>query len=199
MRFIDIPIKLLMLSLFVTTLLLKFLISPNDVMGIGLIGAGLVIYSFALYLEYNLSYDPNVLWDEQHGFIAIIRPWRVEICAARLLGSVPLGIDLSHSARKVLQAMHTRFENEKGGTLVFFINRPLGNESTKVGMLVRRSALRLPNTNTKVQQLSKLMLADIMILESSMRAAYPHLPIERAQKQDILMVNTGGLVTHVPQ
>ena len=110
---------------------------------------------------------------------------------------IPLGIDLSHSAKKVLQAMHTRFENKKGGTLVFFINRPIGNETTRVGMLVRRSSLRLPNTQAKLEQLSKLMLADIMILESAMRAAYPHLPVEKAEKQDILMVNTGGLETYV--
>ena len=196
-RFIDIPIKWLVLSLFVTTSLLKIWISPNDFLGISLIGGGLLIYAIVLFLEYRSGYVPNVLWDEQRGFVAIIRPWRVELCAARLLGSVPLGIDLSHSASKVLQAMHTRFENETGGTLVFFINRPIGNESTKVGMLVRRSALRLPNTRSKLEQLSKLMLADIMILESSMRAAYPHLPVERAEKQDILMVNTGGMETGV--
>ncbi|MFX1605747.1 MAG: hypothetical protein ACFFDD_07555 [Promethearchaeota archaeon] len=192
-KFIDIPIRWLALSLFATTLLLKIWISPNDPLGISMIGAGLLIYALVLFLEYRATYDPNVLWDKQRGFIAIIRPWRVELCAARLLGSVPLGIDLSHSARKVLQAMHTRFENEEGGTLVFFINRPVGNESTKVGMLVRRSALRLPNTRSKIENLSKHLFADIMILESSMRAAYPHLPVERAEKQDILMVNTGGM------
>ena len=92
--------------------------------------------------------------------------------------------------------MHTRFENEPGGTLVFFITRPIGNELTKIGMLVRRTALRLPNTRTKIEQLSKKMMADVMILESSMRAAYPHLPVVRAEKQDILTVNTGGLETY---
>jgi len=197
MTFIDIQIKWLILSIFTTTLLLKIWLSPNDLVGLSLIGAGLLIYVSFMILEHRSGYIPNVIWDEQRGLVAIIRPWRVELCAARLLGSVPLGIDLSHSARKVLQAMHTRFENEEGGTLVFFINRPLGNESTKVGMLVRRSAFRLPNTRSKIEQLSKLMLADVMILESSMRAAYPHLPVEQAGKQDILMVNTGGLVTSV--
>ena len=199
MRFFDITIRWLVLSIFVTTLLLKFWISPNDIAGLSLIGSGVLIYVGVLILEYRSGYTPNVLWDDQQGFVSIIRPWRVELCAARLLGSVPLGIDLSHSANKVLQAMYTRFENEEGGTLVFFINRPVGNESTKVGMLVRRSSLRLPNTKSKLEKLSKLMLADIMILESSMRAAYPHLPVERAERQDILIVNTGGLETSVPQ
>ena len=200
MKFIDIlGLKWLALSVFVTTLLLKIWISPNDIIGLALIGAGLLIYVVFLFLDNKSSYDPTVLWDEQRGFVAIVRPWRVELCAARLLGSVPLGIDLSHSAGKVLQAMHTRFENEDGGTLVFFITRPIANELTKVGMLVLRSALRLPNTRSKIEHLSKLMMADIMILESAMRAAYPHLPVVRAEKQDILVVNTGGLETNVSQ
>ncbi|MFW9808791.1 MAG: hypothetical protein ACFFE6_05340 [Candidatus Thorarchaeota archaeon] len=196
MKFIDIPVKLLALSLFATTLLLKIWLSPDDLTSIILIGGGVLVFVLVLFLEYKSSYIPNVLWDEQRRFVAIIRPWRVELCAARLLGSVPIGIDLSHSARKVLQAMHIRFENEEGGTIVFFINRPIRNESTKVGMLIRRSAFRLPNTRIKLEKLSKLMLADIMILESSMRAAYPHLPVEPAEKEDILIANTGGLVTN---
>lgn len=198
MNIINTPgLKWLALSVITTTLLLKIWITPNDLTGLGLIGTGLLVYVAVLYLDYRSSYDPNVLWEEQRGFVAIVRPWRVELCAARLLGSVPLGIDLSHSASKVLQAMHTRFQNENGGTLVFFITRPVGNELTKVGMLVRRSALRLPNTRLRLEQLSKLMMADIMILESAMRAAYPHLPVKRAEKQDILIVNTGGLQTNV--
>jgi hypothetical protein len=198
MNLINTPgLKWLALSVITTTLLLKIWIMPNDLTGLALIGTGLLVYVAVLYLDYWSSYNPNVLWDEQRGFVAIVRPWRVELCAARLLGSVPLGIDLSHSASKVLQAMHTRFQNENGGTLVFFITRPIGNELTKVGMLVRRSALRLPNTRLRLEQLSKLMMADIMILESAMRAAYPHLPVERAEKQDILIVNTGGLQTNV--
>lgn len=198
MNIINTPgLKWLALSVITTTLLLKIWITPNDLTGLALIGTGLLVYVAVLYLDYWSSYDPNVLWDEQRGFVAIVRPWRVELCAARLLGSVPLGIDLSHSASKVLQAMHTRFQNENGGTLVFFITRPIGNELTKVGMLVRRSALRLPNTRLRLEQISKLMMADIMILESAMRAAYPHLPVERAEKQDILIVNTGGLQTNV--
>ena len=199
MRFFDVSIRWLILSLFATTLILKIWLSPYDLTGISLLGAGLLIYGLAVYLEYQSSYVPNVLWDDERGFVAIIRPWWVEVCAARLLGSVPLGIDLSHSARKVLQAMHTRFESEEGGNLVFFINRPIGDASTKVGMLVRRNALRIPNTQSPLERLTKLMSTDIMILESSMRAAYPHLPVERAKRQDILMVNTGGLETHVPQ
>ena len=197
MKIFDSPgLKWLVLSVFLVTLLVKIWISLTDIIGISLIGTGVALYVTFLVLDYRSSYDPNVLWDEQRGFIATIRPWKVDVCAARLIGSVPLGIDLSHSARRVLQAMHTRFENEPGGTLVFFITRPIGNELTKVGMLVRRTAIRLPSTRTKIEHLSKQMTADIMILESSMRAAYPHLPVVCAEKQDILAVNTGGLETY---
>jgi len=196
-KFYTISMKWFFLSIFIATFLLKIVISPNDLAGLFLIGAGLLIYAATLFFEFRSGYTPKILWDEQRGIIAIIRLWQVELCAARILGSVPLGIDLSHSARKVLQAMHTRFENEKGGTLVFFINRPIGNECTRVGMLVRRSVLRFPRARSKIEQLSKMILADIMILESAMRAAYPHLPVELAKKQDILAVNTGGLESSV--
>lgn len=198
MSIIDLPqIKWLGLSVFVTSLLLKIWISPTDVTGIIMITGGFLIYVLVLYRDYASSYTPNLLWDEERGFALTIRPWKVELCAARLLGSVPLGIDLSHSARKVLQAMHTRFENEAGGTLVFFITRPIGNSATKVGMLVRRSVIRIPNTRSRIEHLANLMNADIMTLESAMRAAYPHLPVERAEKQDLLLVKTGGLESYV--
>lgn len=190
-------IKWLALSLFIIALLLKVWISINDTIGIALIGGGLAIYVYTLILDMRDIERPRVIWDEDRGIAANIHRWRVEVCAARLLGSVPLGIDLSHSARKVLQAMHTRFQNEEGGTLVFFISRPIGDGMTKVGMLVRRSALRFPDTVSKVDNLAKLLQADVMILESAMRAAYPHLPVERAEKQDILTVNTGGIESRV--
>ena len=146
MKFFDIPeLKWLALSVFVTTLLLKIWISMDDIVGLALIGAGLTIFVYALVLDIKSIEQPRVIWDEQRGFMAIIRPWRVEICAARLLGSVPLGIDLV----------------------------------------------------SRIEHLSKLIMADVMILESAMRAAYPHLPVERAEKGDILMVNTGGIETSV--
>lgn len=183
----------LALTLFITTLVLKLSISIDDTIGIILIAGGLTIFVYTLILDIRDVERPIVIWDETRGIAASIHKWRVEVCAARLLGSVPLGIDLSHSARKVLQAMHSRFQNEEGGTLVFFISRPIGDGRTKVGMLVRRSALRFPDTVSKVDNLTKLLQADAMILESAMRAAYPHLPVERAEKQDILTVKTGGI------
>jgi hypothetical protein len=191
-------LRWLALSLFVVTLILKIWLSLDDSMGIALIGAGLAIFLYTLILDMRLLESPRVLWDAERGIMATIRTWQVEVCAARLLGSVPLGIDLSHSARKVLQAMHSRFLNEEGGTLLFFISRPLGDGMTKVGLLVRRSAFRLSSLAPKLDQLTKLLMADVMILESAMRAAYPHLPVERAEKHDILMVNKGGIESIVP-
>jgi hypothetical protein len=41
-------------------------------------------------------------------------------------------------------------------------------------------------------------MADVMILEGAMRAAYPHLPVEKAEKHDILLVNKGGVESVVP-
>ncbi|MHA2026877.1 MAG: hypothetical protein ACW98U_13340 [Candidatus Thorarchaeota archaeon] len=190
--------KWLALTLFIIALLLKVWISISDIFGISLIGGGLAIFVYSLILDIRCVERPRVIWDEERGIVATIHRWRVEVCAARLLGSVPLGIDLSHSARKVLQAMHSRYQNEEGGTLVFFISRPIGDGMTKVGMLVRRSAVRVPDTVAKVDNLTKLLVADVMILESAMRAAYPHLPVERAEKQDILTVNTGGIESSVP-
>ncbi|MFW9767605.1 MAG: hypothetical protein ACFFF9_12505 [Candidatus Thorarchaeota archaeon] len=186
------------LSLFIIILILKIGLSLNDVIGIALIGTGLVIYVYTFILDMRSIESPRVLWDDARGIMATVRPWQVEVCAARLLGSVPLGIDLSHSARKVLQAMHSRFLNEEGGSLLFFISRPMGDGTTKVGLLVRRTAFRLPSLVPKLDHLVQLLMADVMILEGAMRAAYPHLPVERAEKQDILIVNKGGIESIVP-
>ncbi|MFX1482634.1 MAG: hypothetical protein ACFFCP_05525 [Promethearchaeota archaeon] len=198
MKFLDIPeLKWLVLSLFATTFLLKLWLSMNDTVGLALIGGGLTMFTYSIVHDLKAHEKPRVIWDQERAIVAVIRTWRVEVCAARLLGSVPLGIDLSHSARRVLQAMHTRFENEEGGTLIFFITRPVGRGATKIGMLVRRSATRIPNTVAKVEQLSKLLVSDSMVMESAMRAAYPHLPVEQAEKEDILMAISGGVETSV--
>jgi hypothetical protein len=191
-------LRWLALALIIVTLILKVWISLIDVIGVALLGAALAIFVYTLIIDMRSFDPPRVLWDDARGIMATVRPWQVEVCAARLLGSVPLGIDLSHSARKVLQAMHSRFLNEEGGTLVFFISRPMGNGTTKVGLLVRRSALRLPSLVPKLDQLVKPLMADVMILEGAMRAAYPHLPVEKAEKHDILLVNKGGVESVVP-
>ncbi|MFW9956661.1 MAG: hypothetical protein ACFFCT_01205 [Candidatus Odinarchaeota archaeon] len=184
------------LSIFVAIFGLKLYLVPDDILGIAISGAGLALYSLALFIHLSSKTQPRVLWDEERGIVSIIRQWTIEVTCARVLSSVPIGIDLSHSGRKVLQSMYTRFSNCPGGYLVFFIIRPVDNRTTRVGYLVRRSGLKLWKGLSQVNSLSNKVVTDIMILERAMRAAYPHLPVENASFQDIIATCTGGLETH---
>ncbi|MBE0525916.1 MAG: hypothetical protein IH631_03175, partial [Candidatus Thorarchaeota archaeon] len=177
-------------------LLLKFYLSPTDLLGLVITGVATGVFGLSLVLLLTNSSQPEVYWDKDRNLVTILRSWTVEVCSARILSSVPIGIDLSHSGEKVLQAMHTRFKNKTGGTLVFFIIRPKGNESTKIGFLVRRRGLRLWNGISSVDRLVKQLVADSMILESSMRSAYPHLPVEIASFEEVLKTTAGGIVIH---
>jgi hypothetical protein len=189
-------LKWMALSVFIVTLLLKFYLSPTDMFGLAITGASVGIFSLSIVLLFTNAIKPEVFWDKDRNLVSILRAWTVEVCSARLLSSVPIGIDLSYSGKKVLQSMHTRFKNKTGGTLVFFIIRPKGNASTKIGFLVRRRGLRLWNGFQMVDRLSKQLVADTLILESSMRSAYPHLPVEVASFEDVLKTTAGGIETH---
>lgn len=189
-------LKWITLTIFLAAFLLKIYLVPTDYLGLAIIGVGLACLLITLVWSIASLPEPNIYWDERRGISAIFRFWSVEVNSARLLASVPIGIDLSHSAKKVLQSMYTRFMNESGGELVFFITRPLGNQSTKLGFLVRRRAIRLWNGFKNVENLSKKLVTDTTILERAMRAAYPHLPVEVASFQDIVKTITGGLEPH---
>jgi len=184
------------LSIFSIVFGLKIYLSPDDLLGLSLTGAGLTLYTTALFIHLSSTSQPLVLWDADRGVVSIIRSWTVDVACARVLSSVPIGIDLSHSGRKVLQSMYTRFSNCPGGILVFFIIRPVDNNTTRVGYLVRRRGLKIWRSLNQVNNLSKTIVTDAMILERSMRAAYPHLPVESANFQDIITTGTGGLETH---
>ena len=186
----------MVLSVFISVLMLQVFLNPTDILGLGISGAAAGVFGLCLVLLLTNMPKPDVFWDESRNLAAILRPWTVEVCSARLLSSVPIGIDLSYSGNKVLQSMYTRFSDKAGGTLVFFITRPIGNQSTKIGFLVRRRGLRLWNGVQRVDILAKKLAADTLILERSMRSAYPHLPVEPATFEDILKVTTGGLETH---
>jgi len=197
MRLHDIPeLKWMALSILLVVLLLKYYLAPTDLLGLAISGAAVGVFGIALVLLQTNIPRPSVLWDKERNLVAILRPWTVEVCSARLLSSVPIGIDLSHSGNRVLRAMHTRYLDKAGGAVVFFITRPMGNQSTRIGFLVRRRGLRLWNGMQQVDRLTKNLIADTMILERSMRAAYPHLPVKEAEFEDILKVTTGGLETH---
>ncbi|MFW9843692.1 MAG: hypothetical protein ACFFEV_03880 [Candidatus Thorarchaeota archaeon] len=197
MRPHDIPeLKWMVLSILLVVLILKFYLTPTDLIGLAMSGAAVGVYCIALVLlTINLP-RPNVLWDKERCLAAILRPWTVEVCSARLLSSVPIGIDLSHSGNKVLRAMYTRFTDKPEGAVVFFITRPMGNQSTKIGFLVRRRGLRLWNGLQQIERLKKKIIADILILERSMRSSYPHLPVIEAEFEDIIKATTGGLETY---
>jgi hypothetical protein len=197
MKLHDMPeLKWMVFSIFACALIIKFYISPTDVLGFAIIGAAVGTIVLALILTQTNISKSEVYWDENRHLAAIFRSWTVEVSSAKLLASVPIGIDLSHSGKKVLQSMYSRFSNEIGGTLVFFIIRPMGNQSTKIGFLVRRRGLRLWNGIKTIDSLAKKLVTDTMILERSMRAAYPHLPVESAGFEDILKATAGGIETH---
>ncbi|NHJ15149.1 MAG: hypothetical protein EAX95_15810 [Candidatus Thorarchaeota archaeon] len=141
--------------------------------------------------------SPIVVWDDRAATLAILRKWTVEVSSARLMGSVPIGIDLSHSAKKVLQSVYTRYSSGPSVEVVFFVARPLGNGVTRVGILVKRSAMRLRNGIRCVDSLRKQVVKDAALLESAMRAAYPHLPVTKAELDDMMIAVTGGIETNV--
>jgi hypothetical protein len=154
--------------------------------------AGLIsITLLVIVLHYSKS-TPIILWDDDRNLLAVLHSWRVEVSSTCLMTSIPLGIDLSHAAKNVLRSMRSRFEDENGGEVRFFIYRPVENESTRVGMMVVRNSLRFLNGIAKIDSLSDKVDADAMILESSMRAAYPHTPIQRANQFDAMLATSGG-------
>jgi hypothetical protein len=159
-------------------------------LGLSIIGLILVVIVIAHYL--TSATNPLLLWDESTATLAVIRGWTVEVSSARLMGSVPIGIDLSHSAVKVLRAVYSRYMDGPSSELNFFVCRPLGNSSTIVGMIVKRKALRLLDGVTRSESLRKQVMSDAAILESAMRAAYPHMPITKAGMNEVLMTVTGG-------
>jgi hypothetical protein len=135
----------------------------------------------------------EVLWNESEGLMVLVRPFTVEVCSARLLTSVPVGLDLKHSARSVLRAMSVRYDEKKGGEVKFFFDRPLDSGVTRVGMCVSRSAFKGPSSSWTTKRLADQVVEDALILEGSMRAAYPHTPIEAASMQDTALIYDGGL------
>ena len=155
------------------------------------LGLFLLLVALVIYLkgrEKNL-----LLWNNDTGILATVKPLTVEVCAARLMTSVPLGIDLSYSAGRVLEAMTIRFNEEKNTELRFFVCRPLGRGVTRVGMMVVRQAPSMRRLASVIENLSEKVLEDVMVLESALRAAYAHMPISRAELEDITLINSGGV------
>ncbi len=158
---------------------------------LSIVGMATTLLFLAVYK--NSAEIPKVLWQADRGILGVIRKWSVEASALRLIRSVPLGIDLSHSANKVLSAMSIRYQDEPGGFLEFVVHRPLGNSGTKIGFIVSRKGIRLPNGLNRLEILSEKLLEDAFVLEAAMRAAYPHTPIDSAEVEEIEIIRRGGV------
>jgi hypothetical protein len=146
-----------------------------------------------LALSWRNSQLPFIMWDEERGVLAILWSFSMEVLAGRLMTSVPIGLDLSHSALKVLRALHTRYDGKKKGEIRFFLCRPAGDGVTRAGILVARRSARLIDGVKKASAIADDLVTDAIVLESSMRATYPHMPIEPAGLDDLLMVTSGGV------
>lgn len=157
------------------------------------VGIGLATLVVAVFIFWRRPMI--VFWDEATGTMAIMRTWTVEVQAGCLLSSVPLGIDVSHAGRRVLKAMSERFRKESQCEVRFFVCRPLGNSSTIAGMQVVRRSLRLMNGAGVIKRLSERVFDDVTTLESAMRSAYPHTPVDRAGLYEMQLVNSGGVVS----
>lgn len=183
----------ILLSILLTVWLLRLaaqtdrlLLFPDGFVGLGMVLAVMLVLR-------RTDRRPTVLWDDAKGVLLLVRAWRVEACAARLMMSVPLGIDLSRSAWRVLQSMHAAMSDGRKGTLRFFVCRPLGQGPTRAGMMVMRTSIRLGNDSRKSRELSDKVVQDARILESAIKVAYPHMPVEKAALADIIMVVQGGV------
>ncbi len=186
-------VKWMVILALVGAWILRILITTSMLLDLAVSISGLTIVALAVYLHRNAAKASQLLWDESSSTLGVIRGWTVETISARLMGSVPIGIDLSHSARKVLQAVYARYLDGPSAELSFFVCRPLGSSPTRVGMIVKRKTLRFWNGVSRIDLLKNQLVNDAAILESAMRAAYPHLPVTKAGRDEVLMVLAGGI------
>jgi hypothetical protein len=176
----------------------------TDTMSIleSIIGMGAL--AFIVWIMTSKGGFQMVTWDKARGLVALFRPWSVEVMAGCLISSVPLGLDLTHSAKRLLQSLDVYIEEEDDSPksleilrvqLRFFVVRPLGKGPTRVGMLVSRKTPRIPGAR-RVNKVAEEVAADVQAVEGALRAAYPHTPIIRAGLDDMLMVQNGGIVVN---
>ncbi len=134
-----------------------------------------------------------LLWNEQRGQLAIIRPTGIQIASMMLFGSIPIGIDLSHNATGVLRAMYQALRSgTHSGELRFVLYRPTDNGPSRLGFVVTRSMDNVLSGISGLTRLSDEVLEDSIVLRSGMNASYPHVPVMRADSTDLLSVLSGG-------
>lgn len=157
---------------------------------LGIAGILSLLVFIALYQTTRSSFSPY--WNEQTGVLAIVRAWSVEMYTTRLIASVPQGIDLQHSAGRVLSSMQARYEDVGKGILEFHVCRPLQRGPSLVAFTACRKQYRRISLKRQMEALNELVNEDGMILESAMHASYPHTPIENAELGHNLMIRSGG-------
>ncbi|MBD3406878.1 MAG: hypothetical protein GF411_12245 [Candidatus Lokiarchaeota archaeon] len=140
--------------------------------------------------------NPQVLWNKTYKCLAINRKFSVSVFAGCTLDSVPLGIDLSHSAKKVLRALSTRLNDDSEFEVSFFVTRPNNSSSTRVGLFVSRKTMRLLDGVSRSDSLLEQINQDVMTLQSALKTAYPHTPISRASAEDLILATNGGVLSH---
>lgn len=170
------------LILLTSRLLLTRAIALVTIFSVGLCGYVLLFWKSA----------PEVFWDEELGVLLLLGLWNAEARAVRLLRSVPIGIDVSYSAKKVMQAMNERLVKSSDSRLDFVVHRPVGNSSTRAGFIVIRTRFIGLLSRKRVNDLCSKVFEDATILESAMRSSYPHTPVDRGDLEDVRMIMTGG-------
>jgi hypothetical protein len=153
---------------------------------------GLCVLLITILVITKRRQKATVLWDRTTGILITVRNWYVEVSAYRQLGSVPIGIDLTHSAERVLESMNTCLSPDDNAIVCFFVTRPLGSGRTIVGFSVHRQSLRLSNGISKASKMSDKLSTDIAILESAMRSAYPHVAVMPTTLDETRIISTGG-------
>jgi hypothetical protein len=87
--------------------------------------------------------------------------------------------------------MNEHHKGSKKATTGFFVYRPVSRDSTRVGMICSRKSW-LAGGKNQVENLRSLVHEDATILESAMRASYPHTPVVRAELGELRMIASGG-------
>ncbi len=156
---------------------------------LSLSGLGIVVIGIVLLLH---SPNHSRYWDGENNVLVDTRPFTVEVSSLVLFDRIPIGITLSHSAKRVLLAMHDHYHHSRGGEVTFILARPLGNSRTRLGFKVIRQGLRIPFIDT-FERLRDRVIEDAHILRAAMNAAYPHVAIAMGNLADSVLADSGGI------
>lgn len=154
---------------------------------------GLTSLLLVAYIYKKHGSRSAILWDKGGKMLLYLRPWHIEVYSARIFSSIPIGIDLSHSSAKVLEAMALHAKDWGNFELRFVVVRPMSSSSTTVGMMVIGRSSRLKGTGRALELLVKHVEIASYVLEGAMRAAYPHTPITKATLNQMMLMINGGV------